>query len=211
MRKLWLLLVVVFFAACKPVVDPPVVERKFIYNSDWDLVATPETVRARGDLSAIDAAYVEEYNATHNDDQLFVMDAETQATEAPTAKITFAYTDTNEIWEIWPALAREAVKGNRDGWAIQLDIESMQAGRPCSLYVDKDPPPIQPPPPPNLWVALLNTTTGEVFYSEYWPTETEAIDRYRSMQLQADINNSRPDNMGAGFWQAYIGPTEYGK
>lgn len=211
MRRLVWLALAVFAVSCTPNIGTPAnVERKYIYNSNWDLIATPDAIASRGDLSAIDLAYVAEYNATHTDDQLFVMDTATAATEAPTAKVTFAYSDTNEVWEVWPDLARELVKGNRDGWAIQLDIESAQAGRPCSLYVDREPPPIQEPPSPNLWVALVNITTAEVFYSEYWPTQAEATSRYRDMQAQADINNAHPESMGAGTWIAYIGPTEYG-
>lgn len=213
MRKLALFFATIALVSCVPaVIQPPAnIERKYIYNSNGELVATPETVQSRGDLSAIDAAYVEQYNATHTDDQLRVLDAETPIDEQAPAKITFAYADTNEVWSIWPALERSAVKGNRDGWALQIDIESMKAGRACVLYVDKDPPPIKDPPLPNLWVALVNTTTGEVFYSEYWPTTAEANSRYSSMQLQAEINNAHPESMGAGVWIAYIGPTEYGK
>lgn len=209
MRKLLLLALVFALVSCSPTVAPDA-KRAYIYNSNWELVAMPEVLASRAVLPIDAETFVDDYNAAHNDDQLFVMDAPTDITEAPTAKITFAYADTNEIWETWPALDRALVKGNRDGWALQLDIESMKAGRPCSLYVDKEPPPIQEPPLPNLWVALVNTTTGEVFYSEYWTTVAEANSRYQSMVLQAEINNLHPESMGAGVWQAYIGPTEYG-
>jgi len=210
MRKLLLLLVAVALVACSPAVAPDA-KRAYIYNSNWELVAMPEVLASRA-LLPIDAeTFVDDYNATHNDDQLFVMDEPTAVTEAPTAKVIFAYSDTNEVWEEWPALDRALVKGNREGWAAQLDIESMQAGRPCSLYVDKNPPPIQEPPAPNLWVALVNLTTGDVYYSEYWPTTAEANSRYQAMVLQAEINNLHPESMGAGDWTAYIGPTEYGK
>lgn len=210
MRKSMLFILSLVLVSCNVTIDQKV-ERKYIYNSNGELIATPETVQAKGDLSAIDADYVAEYNSTHDDDQLRVLDEETPIDDQTPAKVTFAYSDTNEPWKVWPAIDRALVKGNRDGWALQLDIESMQAGRPCSLYIDKDPPPIQEPPPPNLWVALVNTTTGDIYYSEYWPTEAEAVDRYRAMQSQAEINNLRPENMGAGVWIAYIGPTEYGK
>jgi len=81
---------------------------------------------------------------------------------------------------------------------------------PCILYVDKIPPepPVIEPPAPKLWVALVWVTEHEVYWSEKYPTEAEAIVRWHSLDAQRELNELGL-GMGEGDWMTYLGEEEF--
>lgn len=210
MRKLLPLLAALLLAGCTQIIQPPGAN-VHVYNSAWDKVAeaTVNASRALGSAQTLEE-YIASYNATHTDDQLFLVEGEeVPIQEAPDAPAFIVNAATLEVY--WSdTVERADLRDRRELW--RLSVETMadpDTGQhvPCTLYVDNVPPepPIIIPPTPRLWVALINYTTQEVFYSEQFPTEAEAVSRYNVLCLQRDLNER---DLG-GDWEAYIGTVEY--
>lgn len=215
MRKLLIVLAtVLLFSSCTKVLEQKV-DFDYVYDSDWHLRATPVAMSART-LGAADQAYIDEFNAANNDSQLFVMDEPTAPEDGPDARVTIAYSDTNEPRITYDAVPRELVVNNRAGWNADLEAAEAMSGRPCTLYVDKDPPPVVAPPPPPaplLWTAIVDRTIHVAYYSSINATEADAISRARDLQLEIDL--IQVGRAGDAFlpmqyddWYVYRGATE---
>lgn len=216
MRRLLPLLAALSLIGCTQLIYPPG-SNLHVYNSAWEKVAEA-TVRAAVSARGVDSAltleeFVAEYNAAHTDDQLFLVDGdEVPITEAPDAPAWIVNSASLEVY--WSdTVERADLASRRDAW--RMSVEAMADPDtgvlvPCTLYVDNIPPapPVIEPPPPRLWVALVNYTTLEIFWSERYDTEDAAIVRYRALVLQAELNEAGL-GMGPGDWGAYIGAVEF--
>lgn len=213
MRRVILLLAVLAMVSCTEIIAPPA-PNVHVYNSAWDVVAeaTVYESRALGTAQTLEE-YVASYNATHTDDQLFLVEgAEVPVEEAPDAPAFIVNSATLAVY--WSdTVERADLRQRREAW--RLSVEAMadpDTGQlvPCTLYVDQVPPdpPVIEPPPPRLWVALVNYTTLEIFYSTRYDTEAEALARYRLLVTQAELNEAGL-GMGPGDWGAYLGAVEF--
>lgn len=212
----------IVLAGCTQVVEPPAIPAPnlHVYNSAWDKVAEA-TVRglsceiSRGVDDPLEiAAFVDEYNAAHTDDQLVIVEGgEVPITEAPDAPAWIVNSTTLEIY--WSdVVSRADLVARRDVWRRTVEVMAdPKTGilTACTLYVDRIPPepPVVVEPPPRLWVALIWVTGHQVFCSEKCATEADAIYRYRILDAQRDLNEMGLGDMGEGDWSTYIGTEEF--
>jgi hypothetical protein len=205
-------------AGCTEIVIPNPVETPnlHVYNSAWQIVAEA-TVAARALDSAMTLEeYVANYNATHTDDQLFLVEGDpVPETEAPDATAFIVKSDTLDV--VFEAtVPRVDLVENRDAWRRSVEVMSdpITGERiDATLYVDNVPPePIAPPQPPapKLWTGLVDLTTQTGYYMEEAATQAEANYRYNILVTQAELEE-RPDALVApgDDWMAYIGETEW--
>lgn len=213
MRRMLLALAVLALVGCTEIIAPPAAN-VHVYNSAWDKVAeaTVYESRALGTAQTLEE-YIASYNASHTDDQLFLVEGEEiPIEEAPDAVAFIVNTSTLAVY--WSdTVERVDLVQRRDAWRLSVECTADPATGmlvPCTLYVDNVPPepPVVEPPPPRLWVALLNYTTQEIFFSERFDTEAAALVRYRILVTQAEFNEAGL-GMGPGDWGAYIGAVEF--
>ncbi len=204
-------LAALLLAACTEIVTVGPSANLHVYNSAWQKVAEAE-VRAVDSAVTLEE-FVDEYNATHTDDQLFLVEgSEVPIEQAPDAPAFIVNAATLAVY--WTDVVERAdLSTRRDAWRVSVEVMAdPDTGIivPCTLYVDHLPP--EPPvivvPLPKLWVALLNHTTTEIFYSAQYPTEAEALVRYNSLRAQADLYNLGIGD-GPGLWSAYLGDREF--
>lgn len=170
MRKIWAFMLLAILAAgimgcTPPVVENPIVpdspvipdnpiDKLYVYDSTWTLRDTGVALSTSRNLSVPITlqTYVDNYNAIHIDDQLFITEGEISVAEAPTCEIWIVDSITNVI-EFMPGgtvpyhltgVPREDVVGRREAWRIEC-----QGIGGATLYVDKAPPPEVAPPPPD--------------------------------------------------------------
>jgi hypothetical protein len=216
MRKLAILLAVILLASCTEVILPPPAN-VHVYDSSWSKVA--EATKRASSRDIDDAltleAFVDEYNAAHTDDQLFLVEgSEVPIEEAPPAMAYIVNATSLEIY--WASsVARVDLVDNREAWRMSvLATADPSTGQlvPCTLYVDNVPPepPIIIPPEPQLWTALVDSTTSTAYYSELSATEAAAISRYQAMVTQAALENAGLGSLPPGVYVPYRGAKEYG-
>ena len=194
MRKLFLFLIALFLVSCIPVPVPVGKPNVFIVNSGWKVVAegTLATSRALDSVESLQAQ-VDEYNATHTDDQYFLIEGEVPPIEeAPLVDIYIVTPDTHDVVKEQLDFSRVDFVEYRNLW--QFDAAA------CAgvLYVDNIPPPpipvIDPRPDYEKYAIYLLAADGSIVFEthcEDWAENLYAsiklwyAERIRQMNLQA--------------------------
>jgi hypothetical protein len=160
------------------------------YNSAWHVVAEA-TVNARAlDTDAALADYVAEYNATHTDDQLFLIPGEEMIPmeEAPLAKAYVVQPATHEVLVEYQDVPRAELSERRETWRKQAYADG------GTLYVDKIPPApvpvIDDRPEYEKWALYLIAADGTIIAEEHAPTEDEYLARREVYYRQAYADNN---------------------
>lgn len=161
MKRFLVLLIAVVALACTPTVPvdiPPKESIKlYVYDSSWKLKEVADALPASraAEAPATLQTYVDNYNATHTDDQLFIKEGAVPIEQAPTCELWIVDKDNYEPKMTTDAygnpmayhltgVARSEVVDRREAWRL----ECIGVGNGL-LFVDKAPPaPIPPPPPP---------------------------------------------------------------
>lgn len=139
MRKLLLVSLVFALVSCAPIIEKPKPDY-YVYNSAWELVDFGYDVTSRAlDLST--QATVDEYNATHTDDQLIVMSEETPIVLAPDADAYIVDSVTHEQIRAYLDVPRTDLQERRELYRFQAYSDG------GVLYIDNVPPIPEPPVP----------------------------------------------------------------
>lgn len=157
MKRFLVLLIAVVALACTPTVpveDPPETVKLYVYDSSWTLREVAEALPASREAEAPASlqAYVDEYNETHTDDQLFITEGEVPVEEAPTCELWIVDATNYEVKiTIDPygnpipyhltGIERSEVVDRREAWRL----ECIGIGNGL-LFVDKAPPDPIPDP-----------------------------------------------------------------
>lgn len=156
MKRILLLLVAIVAMACSPTVpvDEPTDESitLYVYDSSWTLREVANALPRAAEVPATLQSYVDEYNETHTDDQLFITEGEVSVEDAPTCELwivdkdnfeikTMLDTDGNVIPYHLTDVPREEVVDRREAWRL----ECIGIGNGV-LYVDNTPPDVIPDP-----------------------------------------------------------------
>lgn len=175
MRKIWPLFILLLIA-CTPVVtptpeaipesEPPapvIVPNLRVYDSPWNIVAeeyvdTPRSVTTDALLSS----YVEEYNATHTDGQLFLVSG--------TEVVPVEYAPKVNAWVVDPGnytrlrVYEGQARANLPALLASWRAEATTLGG--VLYVDRQPPEpviVTPPTPYELYALYVIDPTGAIY------------------------------------------------
>lgn len=185
MKKILYMMIAAAVIGCTPVIEPDPVEEEpetvtlYVYDSSWTLreVSTALPAASR-DLSvpASLQAFVDDYNESHTDDQLFISEEEVPVEEAPTCELWIVDATTYEVKitrDPWgnqipyhlTGLPRSEVYDRREAW--RLDCIGVGNGM---LFVDREPPAPIPPP-----VEPVDDRPDYVKYALYLFDETGAL------------------------------------
>ena len=184
-NKILILLAAFMLASCTEIitVTPPPANVR-IYNSAWDVVRSDTLQRSITSTADLEA-YVEEYNASNTDDQLFLIEGEevVPIEEAPNADAYIVDYTTHDIIAEYLDWPRIDLSDRRELWRFQ----AMASGG--VLYVDRVPPPPIPviddrPAYEKYALYLIYTDTGIIKYEEHPETEAEFIERRAVYELQ---------------------------
>jgi hypothetical protein len=202
MNKMFLLLTVLLFS-CQPavVVTPPAEETEPIeepaplpnvrvYNSAWQIVqegyVALSSVRRSVTTIQTYADYVEAYNASNTDDQMFMVEGEAiiPIDEAPPADAYIVDPVTHDIIKKYLDWPRADIQERREIWRMQASADS------GVLYVDRVPPPpivvIDDRPAYEKYALyLIYTETGIIKYEEHLETEALFLERKAVYETQA--------------------------
>lgn len=174
MRKLLPLLAVILLASCTEIVTvrppPPNVRA---YNSAWEIVAEDYAVGSRSAAPADLAAYVEDYNQTHTDDQLFLVEGEeiVPVEEAPLANAWIVAPSDHAVLAEYLDIERASLSTERELWRIET------YGYAGVLYVDRIPPAPEPPvvlPDYERFALYLVALDGSIIFEEHCEDYTPA-------------------------------------
>jgi hypothetical protein len=188
----------------------------YIKTSAWTDYVVPSSGRAvtDGELPLNEAMkIVESYNATHNDDQLFLTLEDTPVEEAPDCRVrivdidTYApklYPGSNRAYDL--IVPRAEVMNNKEIWAR----ECFCIGNGL-LFVDKDPPAEIPPKvdttDPNIKyrVYIIRESDGAIMYylNCYQTYDMEAMG-YKTLDIyftaMKTCYESEARAMGSGYY-----------
>jgi len=192
-KSILILLAVLLFSCQTPVpvtppddVPEPVVNIR-VYNSAWEIVQegyvelsrTVTTIQSYAD-------YAEEYNSTHTEDQLFIIEGEevVPIEEAPPADAYIVDPVTHDIIREYLDWPRVDLSDRREVWRFQAYAD---AG---ILYVDRVPPPpvvvIDDRPAYEKYALyLIYTVDDTIKYEEHPETEAEYLERKLVYEQQA--------------------------
>jgi hypothetical protein len=140
--KYKLLLAVLLLVSCKQIItiEPPPPNIR-VYNSAWDVVRADRIESRSITTDAEIVEYVEEYNATNTDDQLFIIEGEAEVPieQAPNADAWIVDATTYEIREEYLDIPRVNLETDREIWRLQV----YSVGN-AILFVDRVPtePPV---------------------------------------------------------------------
>jgi len=173
----------------EPVPDPaPVVPvpNVRIYNSAWEIVQEGYVVQSRSVTTVQSYAdYVEEYNATHLEDQMFIIEGEEiiLIEDAPAADAYIVEPTTHDIIREYIDWPRADISERRELWRFQAMADG------GVLYVDRVPPPPVPivderPAYEKYALYLIYTIDDTIKYEEHPETEAEYLDRRAVYLLQ---------------------------
>jgi hypothetical protein len=160
-----------------------------LYNSAWEIVQEGyvESRAVSRSVTTIQsyADYAEEYNLTHTEDQLFLIEGEeiVPIEEAPPADAYIVDPTTHDIIAEYLDWPRVDLSDRREVWRFQ----AMASGG--VLYVDRVPPPPIPviderPAYEKYALYLIYTDTGIIKYEEHLETEAEFIERRAVYEIQ---------------------------
>ena len=143
------------FTVLAPTPAPTPKPNRHIYNSAWQIVG--ETYVAPSKDLTSDSALADEvaaYNASHNDDQYFLVNGEeVPIQDAPPAEVFVVKASTYEVYQDIPNVPRVDLVTNRDAARLECAIYGDGV-----LFVDK-----VPPPP----VPVIDTRTDYEKYAIY--------------------------------------------
>jgi len=187
MKKLFFVLFVFMLASCTPSIVPSDVVNVRVYNSAWEIVEEGYVAESKA-VTTIQsyADYAAEYNATHLDDQMFVVEGleEIPIEEAPTADAYIVDHVTHDIIKEYLDWPRSDISERREIWRYQAMIDE------GVLYVDNVPPPPIPviddrPAFEKYALYLVYISDGSIKYEEHPETEAEYLDRLSIYEAQA--------------------------
>ena len=197
MRKLILSCIALSFFSCIPVIAPdvPPVEKAnvFIMNSAWQKVAEGTLGTKALDSAEALRAQVDAYNATHTDDQYFLIEGEVPPIEA--SPLVDIYIVTPEGHEI----VKEQLDYSRVDFVTYRNLWQFDAAA-CAgvLYVDNIPPApipvIDPRPDYEKYAIYLVALDGSIVFETHCEDWAENLypsiklwyaERIRQMNLQA--------------------------
>ena len=190
--KILMLLLLPLLFSCTEVVSVTPTEpvpNVRLYNSAWEIVQEGyvEVRAVSRSVTTIQsyADYAEEYNLTHTEDQLFLIEGEeiVPIEEAPAADAYIVDATTHDIISEYLDWPRVDLSDRREIWRFQ----AMASGG--VLYVDRVPPPPIPiiddrPAYEKYALYLIYTENGIIKYEEHPETEEEYLSRRAVYELQ---------------------------
>ena len=143
-NKTMIFLTLILLASCDQAITiEPLSPNIRVYNSAWDVVRSDRIESRSITTDAELVEYVENYNATNTEDQLFLIEGEAEVPieQAPNANAWIVDATTYDIKEEYLALPRVQLETDREAWRLQL----RNVGN-ALLFVDRIPPRPEPPP-----------------------------------------------------------------
>lgn len=192
MRKyltLFLFCAIAALAGCaNPVIPTAKTPNVWVVNSAWEVVNEYVYTGARA-IQSLDAieSEVDQYNATHSDDQLEIItdESDLDIAEAPNAILTIIFADNNEVYAT-STVARADLEHERAIYRAEIQTLKFNSGRPTALYVDNDPPAYTPPyvepvdnrPNYEKYCFYIIDADGKILFEEHTPEGQDLIDYF---------------------------------
>lgn len=172
MRRLLLSLVVLALVGCTKIIEVKPSPDYWVYDSAWTLRETAYKISSRATDAPLSVVQmVENYNATHTEDQLFIMSEETPIEEGPLCDAYIVNPATNEPIKQYLDIERADVAARRDIYKL----EAYASGG--VLYIDRIPPPpvvVVPLPDYERYALYLIAPDGTIdaeTHCEQWQAE----------------------------------------